>query len=127
MDEINNESQEEIEKKIAENDYINSISPILNNAYNEGYLSTCERKIEEKYSEGFEKGKEYSYSFGKLLGEVEFLLFVSSNTLSSEEEKDALRLIKEELETFASPITEGVITKFKSRISKIKTKYIKLS
>jgi hypothetical protein len=63
--------QKETEKIIASNEYQRQTEKISKVSYSEGFFSTCEREIREKYDEAHLVGKNYSIEFGKILGRIE--------------------------------------------------------
>lgn len=116
------DNQKESEERIAEIEYLKRKETIANLGYNEGYLSTSIIKNEEKFNEGFQKGKNYSLNFGKLLGTINSFLFydeINNFEFLSEESRNNLLKLNEELENFKDKIEEDTINKIKEKINKI--------
>jgi hypothetical protein len=63
--------QLQAEKIIASNEYQRHTEKISKVSYSEGFFSTCEKEIREKYDEAHLIGKNYSIEFGKILGKIE--------------------------------------------------------
>lgn len=117
-------NDDENERKIAENDYYNEMNKIANTAFNEGYLSTVNKNDESKYNEGFEKGVQYSLSFGKLFGLIEAFLLISSVSSQTEQSDiDKITEIKTELENFKEKLSEETISEYDKKIKEIINKY----
>ena len=113
-------NDDENERKIAENDYYNEMNKIANTAFNEGYLSTVDKNDEAKYNEGFEKGVQYSLSFGKLFGLIEaFLLITSVSSETEQSDIDKISEIKTELENFKEKLSEETISEYDKKIKEI--------
>ena len=117
-------NDDENERKIAENDYYNEMNKIANTAFNEGYLSTVDKNDETKYSEGFEKGVQYSLSFGKLFGLIEaFLLITSVASKPEQSDIDKITEIKIVLENFKEKLSDETISEYEKKIKEIINKY----
>ena len=115
-------NQKESEERIAEIEYLKRKELIANTGYNDGYLSTSSEKNEEKYNEGFINGKNYSINFGKILGMINsYLLYDEINNYEflSEENRNKLLKLNDELENYQNKIEENTINKIKEKINKI--------
>ena len=107
------DNQKESEERIAEIEYLKRKETIANLGYNEGYLST---------SIIFINGKNYSINFGKILGMINSYLFydeINNYEFLSEESRNNLLKLNEELENFKDKIEEDTINKIKEKINKI--------
>ena len=116
------DNEKESEERIAEIEYLKRKELIANRGYNEGYLSTSSEKNEEKYNEGFINGKNYSINFGKILGMINsYLLYDEINNYEflSEENRNKLMNLNEELEKYQNKIEENTIQNIKEKIMKI--------
>ena len=116
------DNEKESEERIAEIEYLKRKELIANRGYNEGYLSTSSEKNEEKYNEGFINGKNYSINFGKILGMINSYLFydeINNYEFLSEENRNKLMNLNEELEKYQNKIEEKTIQNIKEKIMKI--------
>ena len=116
------DNEKESEERIAEIEYLKRKELIANRGYNEGYLSISSEKNEEKYNEGFINGKNYSINFGKILGMINSYLFydeINNYEFLSEENRNKLMNLNEELEKYQNKIEENTIQNIKEKIMKI--------
>ena len=116
------DNEKESEERIAEIEYLKRKEIIANTGYNDGYLSTSSEKNEEKYNEGFINGKNYSINFGKILGMINSYLFydeINNYEFLSEEKRNKLMNLNEELEKYQNKIEENTIQNIKEKIMKI--------
>jgi hypothetical protein len=116
------DNEKESEERIAEIEYLKRKESIANKGYNEGYLSTSSTKNLEKYNEGFINGKNYSINFGKILGMINSYLFydeINNYEFLSEENRNKLMNLNEDLEKYQNKIEEKTIQNIKEKIMKI--------
>ena len=114
------DNQIESENRIFEIEENKKRENIINASFNKGYLSEVEKIYENKFNLGYEKGKNYSINFGKLLGKIESILFYDElNNILNENDKIELMNLNNKLENFNNKIEEKTILNYQNKINEI--------
>jgi hypothetical protein len=114
------DNQIESENRIFEIEENKKIENMINASFNKGYLSEIEKMYENEFNLGYEKGKNYSIKFGKILGKIESILFYDElNNILNENDKIELINLNNEIENFNNKIDEEILLNYKNKINEI--------
>ena len=118
-------SENESRKQLIKNETNSTLHNLRNLNYSEGFLAGSNISSVEKYQEYYTKGKNYSISFGALLGRVELYIALENLKLldiSSGKKlvsKDELVNIRNELNEFKLTISNDIIEKYSSLLDEL--------
>ena len=114
------DNQIESENRIFEIEENKKIENMINASFNKGYLSEIEKMYENEFNLGYEKGKNYSIKFGKILGKIEsILIYDELNNILNENDKIELINLNNELENFDNKIDEKILLNYQNKINEI--------